>query len=399
MAHMSSRRLLDQISFSKRLPESVFLELIDILYGNPFPIALVGLALTSVGTLLALRLGDMVLFVLAFIMVLSTIGPVLNIRAYHRLDTKLKDRESAELWERRYLLGSSVFALLLGTLSARTIMFGDPLSTMLVTANIYGYGASIVIRQAVRPSMCMVSLVLAVVPTIVAFAVYITVNKHDTYTMLAYALQALLIVGFVVSSLQMAFHIYRTALQQLVAKHDLIILAGQDPLTGLPNRALLEARLAEALSQLGSGDELMACHYVDLDLFKGVNDRLGHHAGDAILKAVAERLSATLRVGDTAARIGGDEFVVLQVGVQSADEARLLARRIVRAISAPYLHDDEEIRIGASIGFALAPRDGSDLKQLTSCADAALYEAKRKGRGSVVMWGDQASSDAAISAA
>lgn len=396
---MSPRRFLTVLWSPKRLPDPVYLELIDLLYSHPFPVVLVGAALTSVGTLLGFKLGDPAIFALTAIIILSTAGHVLTLRAYHRLGAKPKDVATARLWERRYAYGSWTFAVLLGALNARAVMSGDAVAAMLTLGNIYGYGGSIVSRQAVRPSMCAVSFVLACGPTIVAFAAYIALNRHDTYTTAAYALQALLVIGFVLSSLQMSFHIYRTALRQLVAKHDLTILAGRDPLTGLPNRTLLDARLGEGLSRLEVEEELLACHYVDLDLFKGVNDKLGHHAGDAILKEVAERLTATLRVGDTAARIGGDEFVVLQMDVRTPDEARLLAHRIVRAISAPYVYDGHDIRIGASVGIALAPRDASDMKQLTSCADAALYEAKRKGRGSVVMWGDPASSDAAISAA
>lgn len=169
-------------------------------------------------------------------------------------------------------------------------------------------------------------------------------------------------------------------------------------MTGLPNRTLLQARLNEALTRLGKDGEYLAFHYLDLDLFKSVNDQLGHVVGDAILKAVAERIGSVLRVGDTAARIGGDEFVVLQGTVGSIDQARLLAHRIVRTVSAPYIHEGQELRIGISIGIAFAPRDGADLQTLMSCADAALYEAKRGSRG-VVVYGDASSRETAISAA
>jgi diguanylate cyclase len=194
-------------------------------------------------------------------------------------------------------------------------------------------------------------------------------------------------------------HIYRTTLQQLLTRQDLMILAGQDGLTSLPNRTLLRARLNEGIVQMKRGGVMLAFHCLDLDHFKAVNDSLGHPAGDALLKLVAERLTGMLRLGDTVARIGGDEFVVLQIGIRRQDEARLLAHRIVRALSAPYVIDGQEVRVGASIGIALAPRDGVTLDRLAACADAALYQAKHKGRGSVVIAGEPPAPRAAASAA
>src|SRR5262249_26498694 len=144
---------------------------------------------------------------------------------------------------------------------------------------------------------------------------------------------------------------------------------------------------------------MLAFHCLDLDHFKAVNDSLGHPAGDALLKLVAERLTGMLRIGDTVARIGGDEFVVLQIGIRRQDEARLLAHRIVRTLSPPYVIDSQEVRIGASVGIALAPHDGVTLDRLAACADAALYQAKHKGRGSVVIAGEPSAPSAAASAA
>ena len=187
--------------------------------------------------------------------------------------------------------------------------------------------------------------------------------------------------------------------EKVLTNQDLAILAGKDALTGLPNRTLLRARLNEGIAETRRTGELLAFHYLDLDRFKIVNDVLGHSAGDALLQAVAERLESILRVGDSAARFGGDEFVVVQTGIRRPDEARLLAHRIIRVVSAPYSLDDQEARVGVSVGIALAPRHGLGLEGLASRADAALYEAKRKGRGGVVVWGDASSSAAETTAA
>jgi diguanylate cyclase (GGDEF)-like protein len=131
-----------------------------------------------------------------------------------------------------------------------------------------------------------------------------------------------------------------------------------------------------------SGD-FIALHFLDLGRFKAVNDNHGHPTGDALLKLVADRLTRLLRAGDTAARLGGDEFVVLQAHIREPAEAEMLARRIVKEISAPYRVDGADLHIGASVGVALAPNDGLELDELAARGDAALYEAKSARRGAI----------------
>ena len=129
-----------------------------------------------------------------------------------------------------------------------------------------------------------------------------------------------------------------------------------------------------------------------------MNDSLGRPAGDALLQAVAERLARALRAEDTAARMSGDEFVVIQTAIRDADQALLLAERIIETIGARYQIDGREVEIGVSFGIALAPRDGIDLDQLTSRADTALHQAKREKRP-VVFWGEGADREGAAPAA
>lgn len=302
------------------------------------------------------------------------------------------------LWERRYAIGAYSFATLLGAFNLRALSGGDPAVAMLVTSVVFGYGAGIVARLGVRPVACILSLALAVVPTTAGYLICIA-SAGDYYVTAMFAGQALLLIAFAIAGTEAMSHIYRTTLQQLLSRQDLAILAGQDGLTGLPNRTLLRARLNEGIVHMRQGNTALAFHCLDLDHFKPVNDALGHPAGDALLKLIAERLSDLLRVGDTVARIGGDEFVVLQVGIRNKDEARLLARRIVRVLGTPYLIDGHDVRIGVSIGIALAPHDGVTFDRLAACGDAALYQAKRKGRGCIVFAGEQPTPDEAITAA
>ncbi|WP_246691985.1 MULTISPECIES: EAL domain-containing protein [unclassified Methylobacterium] len=158
-------------------------------------------------------------------------------------------------------------------------------------------------------------------------------------------------------------------------------MARLDPLTGLPNRLLLRERLAEALARLQRSGEACALLLIDLDRFKPVNDTLGHPVGDALLAKVADRLRSTVRPTDTVARIGGDEFVILQTDIREAGNTQALARRIVDLIGRTYMVDGHLLTIGASVGVALAPADGESADKLLKNADLALYRAKLDGRG------------------
>jgi diguanylate cyclase (GGDEF)-like protein len=166
--------------------------------------------------------------------------------------------------------------------------------------------------------------------------------------------------------------------EQREAAERIAYLAHHDALTGLANRVLLRERLNEALS---SADQGLAVLCLDLDNFKDINDTLGHPLGDALLKRVAERLRGTLREGDIVARMGGDEFTIVQADPGQPDAAIALASRLITNLSAPYEVEGQRMIIGTSIGVALAPHDGLDVDDLLRSADMALYRAKAEGRG------------------
>jgi len=159
-------------------------------------------------------------------------------------------------------------------------------------------------------------------------------------------------------------------------------LAHYDPLTDLPNRVLFQTSLREALGRSARQGESVAVHCIDLDRFKVVNDTLGHPAGDALLRAAAERLRGCAREGDTVARLGGDEFAVVQCGVTHASDASRLATRIVEAMAQPFDIQGQQVVAGASVGVALSPEDGLESDELLQKADMALYRAKSDGCGS-----------------
>jgi diguanylate cyclase (GGDEF)-like protein len=158
-------------------------------------------------------------------------------------------------------------------------------------------------------------------------------------------------------------------------------LALHDVMTGLPNRAMFENRLDAALARTGRDGSRLALLYIDLDRFKEVNDTLGHPAGDALIREVAHRLLALVRGYDTVARIGGDEFAIIQVGPESQAATEAICRRIVEELSRPFELMGAQSDIGASVGIAVAPEDGYDRNELSRKADIALYRAKLDGRG------------------
>jgi diguanylate cyclase (GGDEF)-like protein len=157
-------------------------------------------------------------------------------------------------------------------------------------------------------------------------------------------------------------------------------MARHDALTGLPNRVLLRERLNEALAHVHRGQRL-AVLYLDLDLFKNVNDSLGHPAGDELLRMVAERLRRCVRDTDTVCRVGGDEFFIIQADIGDITDAGHLARRIAEAVKEPYDLHHQQVVIDVSIGVAIGPADGTDADQLLKNADMAMYGAKADGRG------------------
>lgn len=157
-------------------------------------------------------------------------------------------------------------------------------------------------------------------------------------------------------------------------------LAHYDALTDLPNRTLFHDRLQQALIQAQRGHEQVAVMFIDLDRFKVINDTLGHSVGDLLLQAVAHRLTNCVRQGDTVCRQGGDEFVILLPEIGRAEDAALVAQKILDSVSQPFFLDGHELHISSSIGISFFPSDGGTVEALMKNADVAMYRAKDLGR-------------------
>ena len=174
-------------------------------------------------------------------------------------------------------------------------------------------------------------------------------------------------------------HVVEDVTDRRRANEKIAHMAHFDALTDLPNRALFREQIERELAKVASGGQF-ALLYIDVDEFKGINDSLGHHVGDELLKAIAARIRACLKPGDLIARLGGDEFAVIQTGIESSADVLSFVTRIHEEIRRPYHCLGHQLSTDASIGIALAPQDGTDLDQLIKNADLAMYGAKAEGR-------------------
>ncbi|MDH5218412.1 MAG: EAL domain-containing protein, partial [Gammaproteobacteria bacterium] len=148
----------------------------------------------------------------------------------------------------------------------------------------------------------------------------------------------------------------------------------------MPNRALFRDRLRRAIVRAQRNSTKVALLFLDLDRFKMINDSLGHHAGDQLLRGVSRRLKQHAREGDTIARLGGDEFTVILEGVKSADDSAIVAEKILELMQTPFRLDGHEVVVTPSIGITLFPDDASDMRSLLKNADTAMYRSKEMGR-------------------
>ena len=358
------------------LPEGTYVELVASLFSTLLPSAIMTIAFTGVGLLVADDARDRALLALTVAGAVAALGR-LGILLLHRgraSEDALTPPE-ARRFERRYAVAYIGFALVLGGFGARGFIVASPAAHMLIVGLLFGYGAGVAAGLSLRPWISVPSILLAIVPTTLIALCYADPLYRGT---------GILFALFLAGGVQSMFSRYRLTARQVTMRRLFATLARSDHLTSLPNRLSLRERFEEVV-QADGGNIFVAVHCLDLDRFKPVNDRYGHPTGDALLRAVSDRLQGVLRRNDFAARIGGDEFVVVQTSVAHAGEADMLARRIARAIAQPYAIDGHEIVIGTSIGYALSANSGNDLDRLIAQADEALCAVKRTG-GGIAAW-------------
>ena len=205
--------------------------------------------------------------------------------------------------------------------------------------------------------MCLATLVL-----VASFATAVLRETPD------YVVAALVICAFIAAAVGVFLN-----LRVDIANSEAL----RDPLTGLPNRALLDDRIEQAFRRSSRSGEPFTLIAIDLDGFKDVNDVRGHRAGDLVLKTLARRFEGVVRAADTVARVGGDEFVVLSMGTGDDDRARALVGRLQYALRRPFKVDGAMVEIDGSIGWSVFPEDGHTAEELLARADGQMYATKR----------------------
>jgi diguanylate cyclase (GGDEF)-like protein len=346
-------------------------ELVELLYTSfPQVLAISATSVTGAVTLAALT-GDPACAVISFLILITAAARLYSLRLYPSRAAKFSD-EDVVRWERIYGAGAAAFGTALGLLSFRALELGDAPGAWLSFGLSMSYCVGMVSRAAVRPWIVLLTAALLLTPTTVAGLL-----RPE----MAYKIGAGMLFLFWITLREASRHLSTAFIERLEAKHALARQASHDFLTGLPNRAAF-------LSALRSAKGPVAIVAIDLDGFKPVNDRHGHHAGDDLLRQVAARLTECMASHGIAARFGGDEFMLLknvENGQAGRDAAQILAKEAVLALSMPYLVSDVPVRIGASAGILMTEHalsaSANAASQLLEQVDRALYAAKRAGGG------------------
>ncbi len=296
---------------------------------------------------------------------------------YHRSKHDPADLGAIKRWELGALLGAWGFASLVGVTGAYALWFHAGTDVeILINCCVIGYIAGVSSRNASRPLITIGQISFTCVP----FTIALLLSFDVVHAVLAVFI-IILYVGTILVS--------RSVFENIVLRHEAFkhieMLAKRDALTGVWNRAAFLNLLKHQFGTAeGAGNEI-ALISIDLDRFKDINDTLGHPVGDAVLKEVADRIVGLLRAGDEVSRIGGDEFLVMLVGDRAAD-VQSVSRGILAILADPFFARETRSICGASVGYAISPRDGTTLDALLRNADLALYEAKKRGRGQVVSY-------------
>jgi diguanylate cyclase (GGDEF)-like protein len=360
------------INRGSKLPDGTYLVAVCSLYRTLMPSLFMAIAFIGVGSQVAIRSRDPLLTTLLAAGIVAMIGRFAVLLLYRtRASARSLDLDSARYYDRVFAAPYLTFAAAFGAFSARAFQLEGAETHMLVLGLLFGYAAGVVAVIYLRPWIAIPSLVMSVVPT----SVVALMTANTTYI-----IAGALLLLFMVGAIETMMRTYRVATTEITTRRTFATLARADALTGLENRLSLREAFEAAIRHIGR-DGVLAVHYLDLDRFKAVNDTYGHPVGDALLRAVSDRLRGVLRAGDVAARLGGDEFVVLQMGMQNGGDAELQARRVARAIGQPYSIQGHQLSIGTSVGFALYPQHGTDMDELIGRADEALIRMKRRGGG------------------
>lgn len=350
----------------------IYVEFVRSLYTTLTPTTIMSIGFVFSFCAMALATNDFILKTCAVVGFLSSAGRIL-VLVRGRVEAAASDLqvERAHSLETRFAIAYYQFAIVLGIAGAYVFTLPPARFHMLMVCLLVGYGAGAAAGVGLRPWIAVPSMAIAIVPAIIAA----TLRWDPIYWVMAAMMLALLAGGS-----QSIFARSALATIEMAKRLTFEVLARRDVLTTLPNRLALrewfDGHLAVADSRA-----LIAVHCLDLDNFKPVNDVFGHPIGDGLLRAVAARLTNSLRSGDIAVRLGGDEFAVIQRQAGDPEEAHALAQRLRTEIARPYTIEGREISISTCIGYVLSQPLSADLDELLRLGDQALYVAKNTGSG------------------
>lgn len=298
-------------------------------------------------------------------------------RAYHQQEHDPEDLTAIRHWEFRALAGAWAFSALVGFVGAYTlVMHPDTRVEILTNGCVIGYIAGISSRNASRPVITLGQISFTCVPFLAAL-----IWRFD----MAHAVLAIFIGLLYLGTILVCRSVFENIVSRHLAYRRIETMAQRDALTGLLNRSAFLALLENQFDAARHGHANVALISIDLDQFKDINDTLGHPVGDAVLREIAKRIQSVLRPGDEVARVGGDEFLVVLLGHRVL-QVENVAQQLLASLREPLRIERSPGMCGASIGWAVGPRDGADVDALLRNADLALYEAKRSGRGRVVAY-------------
>lgn len=349
--------------------EPVYRELVDALADNVVPMIVLCGVMAATGIYIWSVVPSAIIALASVSCVVTTMVKIAMILDHqrHRAAYRAAPLEKVRQHERLHAVTTIAVCVSIGAFSVAVYALPYPVLHLLPIAITFGYGAGLISRMSVRPRIAGTGILCLFIPNALATA---QLGQGDVFT-------AFILMVFALAGLQSVAFVHATAHRAVALRLELEGLARRDPLTGVLNRL----GLREAFEALAADHgQPVVVHVFDLDGFKGVNDRLGHLAGDWLLAVLAARVQASVREGTIVARTGGDEFVVVQRGDAAAGQA--LARRIHEQLTRPCdMGQGEAISIGLSLGYAVGMMPETRLETLIQQADARSYAIKRAGGG------------------
>ncbi|WP_160299250.1 GGDEF domain-containing protein [Sphingomonas sp. SRS2] len=351
------------------MTEDVYVALVCTIFTTLSPTLIMASSFLIIGGWISIHSHDPILIGLLAGATIAIIGRV-AILLMHRKEVQRPGFTGvrAGKLERRFAVFYLAFALFFGLFAARAFAIGSVDERLLLVGLLFGYGAGVAAGISLRPWIGIPSAIIAIVPTIVT-SLFLPGPGNWGVGLLT----ALFLAGGIESMLRR----YQATSRQFALQNMLSTVDRRDELTGLPNRIGLRERFGQLIAPT-PGAEMIALHCLEIDGVEAINHRLGYPTGDALLKAVAERLARLMGPGEFVVRLSGAEFGIVQSGLLQPRRAELLAHQAVDVVTRSYLMSGQDLRISAHVGYALEIQQDADLDRLLNVAHHAANRARQE---------------------